>query len=57
MSTGIDKNSNNVYVFQNDFKLYTKSSSTSLKIVPVIAIDKNKLTKGTGTIDNTLEVE
>ena len=57
MSTGIDKNSNNVYVFQNDFKLYTKSSSTSLKIVPVISIDKNKLTKGTGTIDNPFEVE
>ncbi len=45
MSTGIDKNSNNMYVFQNDFKLYTKSSSTSLKIVPVISIDKDKLTK------------
>ena len=57
MSTGIDKNSNNMYVFQNDFKLYTKSSSTSLKIVPVISIDKDKLTKGTGTIDSPLEVE
>lgn len=57
MSTGIDKNSNNMYVFQNDFKLYTKSSSTSLKIVPVISIDKDKLTKGTGTINSPLEVE
>lgn len=57
MSTGIEKNSNNMYVFQNDFKLYTKSSSTSLKIVPVISIDKDKLTKGTGTIDSPLEVE
>lgn len=57
MATGIDKNSNNMYVFQNDFKLYTKSSSTSLKIVPVISVDKDKLTKGTGTIDNPLEVE
>lgn len=57
ISTGIDKNNNNIYVFQNDFKLYTKSTSTNLKIVPVISIDKNKLTKGTGTINNPLEVE
>lgn len=57
MSTGIDKNSNNIYVFQNDYKLYTKSSSTSLKIVPVITLDKNILTKGNGTITSPLEVE
>lgn len=57
MSTGINKNSNYIYVFQNDFKLYTKTVTTSLKIVPTITIDKNILTKGTGTINDPLEVE
>lgn len=57
MSTGVDKNSNYIYVFQNDFKLYTKTATTSLKIIPTIAIDKSILTKGTGTLDSPLEVE
>lgn len=57
MSTGVDKNSNYIYVFQNDFKLYTKTATTSLKIVPTIAIDKSILTKGTGTLDSPLEAE
>lgn len=57
LTTGIGENENKVYTMQNDFKLYTKVSSSSLKIVPVISIDKSILTKGNGTIDNPWEVE
>lgn len=56
-TTGVDKNDNNIYVMQNDFKLYTKNSSTSLKIVPVISINKDILTKGNGSKDTPWEVE
>lgn len=57
MSTGNDKNSNLVYVMQNDFKLYTKVSTSNLKIVPVISIKKELLTKGNGTLESPYEVE
>lgn len=57
MSTGTDKNSNLVYVMQNDFKLYTKASTSNLKIVPVISIKKELLTKGNGTLESPYEVE
>lgn len=56
LSTGLEKDSNLMYVFQNDFKLYTKVSTTNLKIVPVISIKKNMLTQGNGSIENPLEV-
>lgn len=56
-STGLEKNSNLVYIHQNDFKTYTKMSTNDLKIVPVISIKKDLLTSGDGTIDNPLEVK
>ena len=56
ISTGISEESNLIYVMKNDFKLYTKVGTTNLKIIPVISINKNLLTTGTGTIENPLEV-
>lgn len=56
-STGVDKNNNLIYVIQNDFKVYTKTSSTSLKIVPVISIKKSLLTNGNGTENSPYEVQ
>ena len=57
LSTGISKDSNLVYVMQDDYKVYTKVSTTTLKIVPTIALDKSLLTKGDGTIESPYEVE
>ena len=56
LSTGISKDSNMIYTMQNDFKVYTKVSTTNLKVVPVIAIKKDLLTNGTGTKDSPYEV-
>lgn len=56
-STGPTENSSLVYVMQNNFKIYTKEANSKLKIVPVIEIDKNLLTKGNGTIDSPFEME
>lgn len=57
LSTGISKDSNLIYVMQDDYKLYTKVASTNLKIIPVISLDKNSLTKGNGTEESPYEVE
>ena len=56
ISTGISEDSNQIYVFQNNFKLVTRNSTANLKIIPVISIDKNLITGGDGSIDNPLEV-
>lgn len=57
LSTGISKDSNMIYTMQNDFKIYTKVSTSNLKIIPAIAIKKEQLTSvGTGTKENPLEV-
>lgn len=56
-STGLSENSNLIYIMKNDFKLYTETATTNLRIIPVISINKNLLTKGNGTIDSPLEVE
>lgn len=56
LSTGISKESNMIYTMQNDFKVYTKVSTTNLKIVPVIAIKKDLLTNGNGTKNSPYEV-
>lgn len=42
---------------QDDYKVYTKVSTTTLKIVPTTALDKSLLTKGAGTIESPYEVE
>lgn len=55
LSSGISKESNMVYTMQNDFKVYTKVSTTNLKIIPVIAI-KKELINGNGTKENPYEV-
>ena len=57
LSKGVSKDSNLVYVMQDDYKVYTKVSTTTLKIVPTIALDKSLLTKGDGTIESPYEVE
>ena len=56
LSSGVSKDSNMIYTMQNDFKVYTKVSTTNLKIVPVIAIKKDLLTAGNGTKDSPYEV-
>lgn len=56
ISTGISEDSNQIYIFQNNFKLVTRNSTANLKIIPVISIDKNLITGGDGSIDNPLEV-
>ena len=56
-STGLSDNSNQIYVMQNNFKTYTKLSTSNLKIVPVISINKNLLTIGKGTIEEPFEVQ
>ena len=42
---------------ESDYKLYTKVSTTNLKIVPTISIKKEILTKGTGTSSDPYEVD
>ncbi len=56
LSTGVSNDSNMIYTMQNDFKVYTKVSTTNLKVVPVIAIKKDLLTTGSGTKDSPYEV-
>lgn len=55
LSTGISKDSNMIYTIQNDFKIYTKVSTSNLKIVPTISIKKNLL-EGNGTKESPYEV-
>lgn len=55
-STGISEDSTQIYVMRNNFELYTKVGTSNLNVVPVISINKNLLTTGTGTIDSPLEV-
>lgn len=57
LSTGVSKDNNKIYVMESDYKLYTKVSTTNLKIVPTISIKKEVLTKGTGTSSDPYEVD
>ena len=57
LSTGISKDSSLVYVMQDDYKVYTKVSTTNLRIIPTTSIEKSLLTKGNGTENNPYEVE
>lgn len=57
LSTGISKDSNMIYTMQNDFKVYTKVSTSNLKIVPTISIKKELITNtGSGTKESPFEV-
>lgn len=55
-STGISNQSNLIYTMQNDFKTYTKLSTSNLKIVPVISIKRDLLVNGNGTMESPWEV-
>ena len=55
--TGTKTKSLSVYTIQKSQKIYSKQISNKLNIVPTISIDKNILTKGSGTIDSPLEME
>ena len=55
--TGISNDSNLIYIQEDDYKLYTKVSTTNLKIIPTIEINKDILTKGNGTQESPYEVE
>lgn len=46
-----------IYTIQANKKLYSKSISIKLNIVPTISLDKDLLTKGNGTIDSPFEME
>lgn len=55
-STGVNKNSNDIYVMNNNFKVTTTKSTENLSIIPVISINKNILSKGNGTTQSPYEV-
>lgn len=55
-TTGVSKNSIDMYVMNNDFKVTTAESTDILSIIPVISIDKNSISKGAGTIEEPYEV-
>lgn len=55
-STGVNKNSNDMYVMNNNFKVTTNKITENLSIIPVISINKNSLSNGSGTIESPYEV-
>ena len=55
--TGSADKSQSVYVISDNKKISTRQITSELNVVPTISIDKDKLTKGNGTIDSPLEME
>ena len=55
--TGTKSKGSTIYTIKSNQKIYTKSIQNKAYIVPTISLDKNLLTKGTGTLDNPLEME
>lgn len=55
--TGTKSKGSTIYTIKSNQKLYTKSIQNKAYIVPAISLEKNLLTKGTGTYDNPLEME
>lgn len=55
--TGSADKSSSVYVINENKKISTRQITSEMNIVPTISIDKDKLTKGNGTIDSPLEME
>ena len=55
--TSPSKNGTVLYTTQLNKKLYTKSIQTKTKVVPAITIDKDILTKGSGTASSPYETE
>ena len=56
-STGVNKSGLLVYSIEKGAKVYGRTSTTALKVVPAISLDKSLLTKGEGTIDSPYEIE
>ena len=57
LSTGISESSSLVYTVNDNGTLYSKSSTSTARIVPVISIKKGILTKGDGTLSSPYEME
>ena len=55
--TGTKEKASTIYTIKSNQKLYTKSIQNKAYIVPAISLEKNLLTKGTGTYNNPLEME
>ncbi len=57
LSTGINNYDNKIYVYNNNGSITDQRVTSKANVVPTISIDKNILTKGTGTIDDPYEME
>lgn len=57
LNTGTSKNSNKVYVVNNDGSLSIRNVTLKSNIVPCISINKDLLTKGSGTENDPYETE
>lgn len=55
--TGTKEKGSMIYTIKSNQKVYTKNIQNKSYIVPTISIDKELLTKGTGTYENPLEME
>ena len=55
--TGTKEKASSIYVIQKNKRVFSKQISTKTSIVPTIAVDKNILKKGNGTIDSPFEME
>lgn len=55
--TGSADKASSVYVINENKKISTRQITSEMNVVPTISIDKDKLTKGNGTIDSPLEME
>ena len=56
-NTGTSQNENKIYVINNDGTVREKTVTLESNIVPCISINKDILTKGSGTIDDPYEME
>ena len=57
LSTGLNNFDNKIYVYNNDGTITDQRVTSKANVVPTISIDKNILTKGTGTIDDPYGME
>lgn len=55
--TGTKDKGSSIYTISSNGKVHTNSIQTKNYVIPTISIDKDLLTKGTGTYDNPLEME
>lgn len=57
LSTGLNSIDNKIYVYNNNGTITDQRVTSKANVVPTISIDKNILTKGTGTIDDPYGME